>query len=148
MLMDDDLKGNRVASHGLNGGVVDLNSIPFAAIERVETLNNLANALIELKDFSQAVKVAEQAATKAPNSPLVIDTLGWALFNAGQTDRALQLLRDARLRAPDNAEIRTHLAIALHKLGRKQEAAQEAKAALRLAPNFPGAEAARRIAQD
>lgn len=116
--------------------------------ERVETLNNLANALIELKDYPQAVKVAEQAAAKAPNSPLVIDTLGWALFNAGQTDRALQLLRDARLRAPDNAEIRTHLAIALHKLGRKQEATQEAKAALRLAQNFPGAEAARRIAQD
>ncbi|MFO1451374.1 MAG: TonB-dependent receptor [Opitutaceae bacterium] len=38
------LNGRRVASHGLNGGVVDLNSIPFAAIDRVETLKDGASA--------------------------------------------------------------------------------------------------------
>ena len=38
------LNGRRVASHGLNGGVVDLNSIPFAAIERVEVLKDGASA--------------------------------------------------------------------------------------------------------
>ncbi|MBI5691265.1 MAG: TonB-dependent receptor [Verrucomicrobia bacterium] len=39
------LNGRRVASHGLNGGVVDLNSIPFAAIERIETLKDGASAI-------------------------------------------------------------------------------------------------------
>jgi len=39
------LNGRRVASHGLNGGVVDLNSIPFAAIERVEVLKDGASAV-------------------------------------------------------------------------------------------------------
>lgn len=39
------LNGRRVASHGLNGGVVDLNSIPFAALERVETLKDGASAI-------------------------------------------------------------------------------------------------------
>jgi iron complex outermembrane receptor protein len=38
------LNGRRIASHGLNGGVVDLNSIPFAAIERVEILKDGASA--------------------------------------------------------------------------------------------------------
>ncbi|MES2693342.1 MAG: TonB-dependent receptor plug domain-containing protein, partial [Verrucomicrobiota bacterium] len=38
------LNGRRVASHGLNGGVVDLNSIPFSAIERVEILKDGASA--------------------------------------------------------------------------------------------------------
>lgn len=38
------LNGRRVASHGLNGGVVDLNSIPFAAIARVEILKDGASA--------------------------------------------------------------------------------------------------------
>ncbi len=38
------LNGRRVASHGLNGGTVDLNSIPFAAIERVEILKDGASA--------------------------------------------------------------------------------------------------------
>lgn len=39
------LNGRRVASHGLNGGVVDLNSIPFQAIERVEVLKDGASAI-------------------------------------------------------------------------------------------------------
>ena len=38
------LNGRRVSSHGLNGGVVDLNQIPFAAIERVEVLKDGASA--------------------------------------------------------------------------------------------------------
>ena len=39
------LNGRRVAAHGLNGGVVDLNSIPLAAIERVEILKDGASAI-------------------------------------------------------------------------------------------------------
>jgi iron complex outermembrane recepter protein len=39
------LNGRRVASHGLNGGVVDLNSIPFSAIQRVEVLKDGASAI-------------------------------------------------------------------------------------------------------
>ncbi|MFT4256306.1 MAG: TonB-dependent receptor [Pseudoxanthomonas sp.] len=39
------LNGRRVATHGLRGQAVDLNSIPFAAIERVEVLRDGASAL-------------------------------------------------------------------------------------------------------
>ncbi|MFG6467846.1 TonB-dependent receptor domain-containing protein [Roseateles sp. BYS87W] len=39
------LNGRRVAAHGLNGGVVDLQQIPFAAIERVEVLKDGASAI-------------------------------------------------------------------------------------------------------
>lgn len=39
------LNGRRVAAHGLNGGVVDLNSIPMSAVERVEILKDGASAL-------------------------------------------------------------------------------------------------------
>jgi iron complex outermembrane receptor protein len=39
------LNGRRVAAHGLNGGVVDLNSIPIAAIERIEVLKDGASAI-------------------------------------------------------------------------------------------------------
>jgi iron complex outermembrane recepter protein len=39
------LNGRRIAAHGLNGGVVDLNSIPFAAVERVEVLKDGASAI-------------------------------------------------------------------------------------------------------
>ena len=39
------LNGRRVSSHGLSGGVVDLNQIPFSAIERVEVLKDGASAI-------------------------------------------------------------------------------------------------------
>jgi iron complex outermembrane receptor protein len=39
------LNGRRVAAHGLNGGTVDLNQIPFAAIDRVEILKDGASAI-------------------------------------------------------------------------------------------------------
>ena len=39
------LNGRRMAAHGLNGGIVDLNSIPFAAVDRVEILKDGASAI-------------------------------------------------------------------------------------------------------
>ncbi len=39
------LNGRRVAAHGLNGGVVDLNQIPMAALDRVEILKDGASAV-------------------------------------------------------------------------------------------------------
>ncbi len=39
------LNGRRLAAHGLNGGSVDLNQIPMAAVERVEILKDGASAV-------------------------------------------------------------------------------------------------------
>ena len=39
------LNGRRVAAHGLNGGAVDINQIPMAAIERIEVLKDGASAI-------------------------------------------------------------------------------------------------------
>lgn len=38
------LNGRRVAAHGLNGGVVDLNQIPMAAVDRIEVLKDGASS--------------------------------------------------------------------------------------------------------
>ena len=39
------LNGRRIAAHGLNGGVVDLGSIPMAAVDRIEVLKDGASAI-------------------------------------------------------------------------------------------------------
>jgi iron complex outermembrane receptor protein len=39
------LNGRRVAAHGLNGGAVDINQIPMAAVERIEVLKDGASAI-------------------------------------------------------------------------------------------------------
>jgi tetratricopeptide (TPR) repeat protein len=98
-------------------------------------LNNLANVLMRLKDPA-AISVAEQAVAKFPGNANAIDTLGWALYLGGQTDKALQLLRDARLRDPAHPEIRFHLATVLAQTGRKNEAREELEAALKGGQNF------------
>lgn len=111
-----------------------------------DVLNNLANVLLRLKD-PEGLKVAEQAVAKAPTNVNAIDTLGWALFQAGQTDRALQLLRDARLRQPASQEIRYHLAAVLVKTGRKVEAREELEAALKGGSAFDGGTEASQLLQ-
>jgi iron complex outermembrane recepter protein len=39
------LNGRRVAAHGLTGGAIDVNQVPFAALERVEVLKDGASAI-------------------------------------------------------------------------------------------------------
>lgn len=95
----------------------------------VDVLNNLAHALISLKDPA-ALPTAERALALAPTAAHVIGTAGWASFKAGQQDRAVQLLRDARLRDPANPETRFYLGTVLASLGRKAEAREELTAAL------------------
>jgi putative PEP-CTERM system TPR-repeat lipoprotein len=107
-----------------------------------EVLNNLANVLHRMKDPT-ALTVAERALAREPGNPLVIDTIGWISFQAGNDDRALQLLRDARLREPAHGEIRYHLAAVLAKVGRRAEARDELQAAL----SQPGSLLSRREAE-
>lgn len=106
--------------------------------QNAQALNNLANAQLKLKDPA-ALQTAQAAHKVAPQNPLVIDTLGWVLFQQGQTEQALPLLRDARLRAPGNPEIRYHLAKVLFATGRKAEARDEAREALKISERFDGA---------
>jgi cellulose synthase operon protein C len=109
-----------------------------------ETLNNLANVLMETKDPG-AVDMAERAYKVDTRNPKLMDTAGWANHLAGKDDRALQLLREARLRAPDEPEIRYHLAAVLAKAGRKGEAKEELNAALRPGVSFASAEEAKKL---
>lgn len=110
--------------------------------QNAQALNSLANAQLKLGDPA-ALQTAQTAQKMAPQNPLIVDTLGWVLFQQGQIEQALPLLRDARLRAPDNPEIRFHLAKVLLANGRKTEAMEEAREALRISDNFDGAADAR-----
>lgn len=94
-----------------------------------EALNNLANLMILQKDGG-SLKVAERALALRPDVAHYIGTTGWAAFQAGQVDRALQLLRDARLRDPVNPDTRYFLGAVLANRGRAGEARDELQGAL------------------
>ncbi|MDY7097410.1 MAG: tetratricopeptide repeat protein [Pseudomonadota bacterium] len=76
-------------------------------------LNNAAAMKAKLGRHSEAVSLARRALAKAPKSPQILDTLGWALWQEGKNpDEARQLLTKAREAAPTNAEIAEHWQIA------------------------------------
>ena len=135
--------------HARTGRFADAATAYKAALkvqpQNAQALNNLANAQLKLKDPT-ALQTAQAAHKIAPQNPLVIDTLGWVLFQQGQTEQALPLLRDARLRAPGNPEIRYHLAKVLFATGRKAEARDEAREALKISDRFDGAADAQALA--
>lgn len=89
-------------------------------------LNNLASTLSELKD-KRALSFAEQAFKLSPESPAIMDTLGWALVNGGQAERGIKLLQKALSKAPDAAEIQYHLAVGYAQKGDRTRARQELK---------------------
>jgi cellulose synthase operon protein C len=108
---------------------------------RAELLNSLANVMILQKD-PDAVKIAELAVQNNPLNGLVVDTLGWALLQNGQSDRGLATLRKARDLEPDHPEIHYHLGVALAQAGQKAQAIDELRTALKLSPKFPGSDKA------
>ena len=60
------VNGRRIAAHGLNGGVVDIQSIPLAAIERIEIL----------KDGASAVYPYRSELKKKENDPGTLNIVG------------------------------------------------------------------------
>ncbi|MCF6281040.1 MAG: PEP-CTERM system TPR-repeat protein PrsT [Candidatus Polarisedimenticolaceae bacterium] len=83
-------------------------------------LNNLTLIYLET-DIDLAVDTAELAMKRAGDRPEILDTYGWVLVQAGQTERGIDSLRKA-LGLTDNSEIRYHLAYALENIGKYEEA--------------------------
>jgi putative PEP-CTERM system TPR-repeat lipoprotein len=86
--------------------------------ENTVYLNNVAFLLADTGDPA-AREYAERAYRQAPFNPEVIDTLGWAYVQSGETAKGLELLREASSLAPGSAEIRLHYGKALLATGDK-----------------------------
>lgn len=82
----------------------------------VTILNNLA-AATTLFDPAHAVTLAQQARQSAPDDPMLMDTLGWAMVAQGQAATGLKLIDQASRKAPENLSIAYHHAVALLRAG-------------------------------
>ena len=113
-----------------------------AAIETLESLrqrigNRDAALLAELSyayigddDAAAGLVYGKAAYALAPMNPAASDAYGWALYQQGKSEPALQLLEKAASIAPDHAVLRWHLGQAYADLDRKAEAATQIRAAL------------------
>ena len=112
----------------------------------VVALNNLAFALaVRHNAPAEALPLARQAATLAPRTASVLDTLGWIEHLLGNHDQAARLLEQAVRRESGQAEIRLHAAIAYMAIGKSERAEVELSEALRLDPALEGRDEVRQL---
>lgn len=124
-----------LATHLLNTGdleraMVEHENIVSRFNESALILNNLAWIYQQL-DHEKMEATAERAYELDPESPQVLDTLGWILV-AEELDakRGVVLLEQAAQRLPEDGDIRYHLAYALNVNGRSAAAVRELRALL------------------
>ncbi|PIT16653.1 hypothetical protein BGI32_04365 [Snodgrassella alvi] len=92
---------------------------------QVEGLNALGYTLLSMPkvNWLEAQKLLEQAYSLSSQSPAVNDSLGWAYFLNGDTEKALSLLEYAYQHQPES-EVAAHLGEVYWQLGRENEARQ------------------------
>jgi uncharacterized protein (TIGR03790 family) len=112
----------------------------------VVALNNLAFALaVRHGGVAEALPLARQAASLAPQSGTVLDTVGWVEHLAGNNARAVEVLARAVQLEPGQAEIWLHAAIAYLAAGDSGAAEMHLEEALRVDPEFSQREDVKRF---
>ena len=106
--------------------------------------NNLAWLYAETGD-PRAEATARRALDLAPDSPSVLDTAGWILFQNGKVQEGLGLLAKAVEKAPDNPDILYHYAAALAGSGDHARAVTVLERALRPGTSFDSRPAAEQL---
>ncbi len=105
--------------------------------DNVTALNNLAWALGQQGD-PKALGYAERALKLAPESPLVLDTVGVLYTSRGDAAKGVEYLTRAVALAPQRHDIRLNYAKALLKAGRTDDARKELEQLQKVSQDFPG----------
>jgi len=87
--------------------------------------------------IEEAIPYLQDAASRNPDSPLVLTTLGSAYFQLGRLGEAQRVLQSALLVDPSSTSARFRLALVLKDLGKQDEALQNLQQIEKFAPSFP-----------
>lgn len=133
-------RGDRVSA-----ALVDLRALVVEQPDNADFLNALGYTLVDRTGaLQEGLGLIEKALALKPDSPSILDSMGWALHRLGRSDEALDYLRRAFAQQRD-AEVAAHLAAVLYALGQRQEA----ESMLRLAREIdPGHRALRHLPQE
>lgn len=103
----------------------DLRSILSIEPNNAMALNALGYTLVNKTDdrIQEGLLLIQRAHALHPESPEILDSLGWAYFRLGRLEEAKDYLKKAYRQLPDE-EIAAHLAETLWELGQQQQALQ------------------------
>lgn len=112
--------------------------------------NNLAALIADFKYKDEvrlklALRLAEPFGSSS--DPVLLDTLGWVHYRAGNNDAALRYLEQAARAGPATPQRRYHLGMVYLRGGQIDSARQELEAAVAAGTHYPGVEAARGVLQ-
>jgi tetratricopeptide (TPR) repeat protein len=99
-------------------------------------LNNLAFIKAEEgQDLDEALTMAQRARQGLPNSPDVMDTLGWIYLKKNLSDDAIRTFKELVTASPNSASYHYHYGMALLQKGDKPSAKKELETAIRFNPS-------------
>jgi tetratricopeptide (TPR) repeat protein len=108
--------------------------------------NNLAWMLMEQGgNIDVALSLAQTAREQNSEDPHIADTLGWIYYQKNVYLKATSLLKEAAEKMPSDPVVQYHYGMAQHKNGNPDAAKKILAASLKLNPNYPGADEARKV---
>ncbi len=115
----------------------DLRAYLKQKADDAQGLNALGYLLVNRTGrHTEGLRLVEQALRADPDNPMILDSMGWALFKAGRSADALPYLERAYKAMPD-PEVAAHLGEVLWTLGRRAEARKLWQAERAKAPDHP-----------
>lgn len=100
----------------------DLNAVLKEQPDNVDALNALGYCLADQTDrYQEALGYIQKALALKPESPAILDSMGWVQFRLGKIEDALKYVRQAAAKISD-PEILSHLGELLWVKGQTQEA--------------------------
>jgi tetratricopeptide (TPR) repeat protein len=106
--LDDAIAQYRAAAERWPESAMSLNALGYTLADRTD-------------EYREAEKLIRKALEYDPESPAIIDSLGWVLFKQGEYEAALKELRRAYERLDDH-EVAAHIVETLVALDRRDEA--------------------------
>ena len=112
--------------------------------DQPDVLNYLAYSWLTMgKNLNQAREYLETASEQRPDDAHIIDSVGWALYLAGDFKGAVEKFERAVELMPDDVTVNDHLGDAYWRVGRETEARYQWQRALSNKPEKEDAEAIR-----
>ena len=103
--------------------------------DQATALNNLAYLLAEEgSELDTALTLAQRAKQRAPNEPMISDTLGWIYIKKGLANNAVPIFNELTAKYPTVAVFHYHLAMAHSQRGDSAQAKRSIEAALKANP--------------
>lgn len=97
----------------------------------------IGRLLLRQGQTDQAIEQLQESASRHPNSPLVLSTLGSAYYRAGRLSEAERALKSALLLDPASTSARLRLALVYKDQSRNEDALKNLQQIDKFAPSFP-----------